>query len=123
MVLEDLLGDEGDVDDLLPVDAGDRVEVDPQLVRMVEVLRLYRVGVEVDAAEVHDPREVGGVADHHLLGRAARRVVQLGDLDPVGPVAGARFWKNASSSMPLTKRLRIIGRPATPRRAPSATDR
>ena len=40
-----------------------------------------------------------------------------------GRFSGARFWKTASSVMPLTKRLRIIGRPATPRSAPSATER
>ena len=40
-----------------------------------------------------------------------------------GRFSGARFWKIASSVMPLTKRLRIIGRPATPRSAPSATAR
>ncbi|PQM46217.1 hypothetical protein C1Y40_03621 [Mycobacterium talmoniae] len=40
-----------------------------------------------------------------------------------GRLAGARFWKIASASMPLTKRFRIIGRSATPRSAPSATAR
>ena len=34
---------------------------------------------------------------------------------------GARFWKNASPSAPLTYRFSTIGRPATPRSAPSAT--
>ena len=34
---------------------------------------------------------------------------------------GARFWKNASPSAPLTNRLRTIGRPPAPRSAPSAT--
>ncbi len=40
-----------------------------------------------------------------------------------GRFSGARFWKTASSVMPLTNRLRIIGRSATPRSAPSATAR
>ena len=34
---------------------------------------------------------------------------------------GARFWKNGSPSAPWTNRLSTIGRPATPRSAPSAT--
>ena len=36
---------------------------------------------------------------------------------------GARFWKKASPSAPSTNRLSAIGRPATPRSAPSATAR
>ena len=40
-----------------------------------------------------------------------------------GRELGARFWKKASPSAPLTKRLSAIGRPATPRMAPSATAR
>ena len=40
-----------------------------------------------------------------------------------GRLAGARFWKNASPSAPCTNRLSTIGRPATPRSAPSATAR
>ncbi len=34
---------------------------------------------------------------------------------------GARFWKNASPAAPLTNRLSTMGRPSTPRSAPSAT--
>ena len=49
-------------------DAGHRVEVDPQLVGMVEVLGADRVRVEVDAAEVDDPGEPGGVVDDDLVG-------------------------------------------------------
>ena len=36
---------------------------------------------------------------------------------------GARFWKNGASSAPLTKRLSAMGRPSTPRTAPSETAR
>ena len=40
-----------------------------------------------------------------------------------GWFSGTRFWKNASWSMPFTKRLSTIGRPPAPRSAPSATAR
>ena len=40
-----------------------------------------------------------------------------------GRELGARFWKNGSASAPFTNRLSAIGRPATPRSAPSATAR
>ena len=69
MVLQHAPGDERDLDDLAPRDTGHRVQVDPQLVGMVEVLGEYGVRVEVDAAEVDHPGQVGGVADDHLVGR------------------------------------------------------
>ena len=50
---------------------------------MVEVLGLYGMRVEIDAAEVDDPGERRGVPDHDLLGRRPGGVVQLGDLDPL----------------------------------------
>ncbi len=40
-----------------------------------------------------------------------------------GRDSGARFWKKNGPSAPLTKRLRAIGRPPAPRKAPSATAR
>ena len=40
-----------------------------------------------------------------------------------GRLSGARFWKKNSPSAPLTKRLSAMGRPNTPRTAPSATAR
>ena len=40
-----------------------------------------------------------------------------------GRDSGARFWKKKSPSAPLTKRFSAMGRRATPRMAPSATER
>ena len=40
-----------------------------------------------------------------------------------GLESGARFWKKNSPSAPFTNRFRAMGRPATPRSAPSATAR
>ena len=40
-----------------------------------------------------------------------------------GREVGARFWKKKSPAAPSTNRLRAMGRPATPRSAPSATAR
>ena len=70
-VVEHLPRDIRDVDDLRPVDAGHRVEVDPQLVGMVEVLGAHRMRVEVEASEIDDPRQARGIPDHRLLGRRA----------------------------------------------------
>ena len=66
--VERLARDERDLADLVPLDAGDRVEVHAQLVGVVEVVGADRVRVEVDAAEVDDPRQLRGVADDDLLG-------------------------------------------------------
>src|SRR4029077_16884018 len=50
--LERLVRDQRHLADLLPRDARHRVEVDPQLVGMVEVVGPDRMGIEVDTAEV-----------------------------------------------------------------------
>ena len=86
MVGEHLADDERHLDGLLPRDAGQRVEVDPQLVGAVEVLGEHRVRVEVDAAEVDHPGQPGGVPDDDLLGRGPRAVVQRHRVEPVGLV-------------------------------------
>ena len=65
---------------------GHRVEVDPQLVGMVEVVGADRVRVEVDAAEVDDPGQAGRVADDDLVGRPTGRERELHRLEPGGAV-------------------------------------
>ena len=52
VVLEHLARDERDVNDLAPVDARHRVEVDPKFVGVGEIVGAHRVRIEVDAAEV-----------------------------------------------------------------------
>jgi hypothetical protein len=68
---EDLAGDDGDAADVVPGDAGARVEIDAELVGVVEVGGEDRVRVELHAAEVDDPKEAGGVVDDDLFGGAA----------------------------------------------------
>ena len=76
--------------DVVPRDAGDRVEVDPELVGMVEVVGADRVRVEVDAAEVDHPSERRRVVDHDLVGGSAGRE---GELD--GPDEGRELVRGA----------------------------
>ena len=52
---------------------------------MVQVLGAHRVRVQVDAAEVDDPDELRGVAQHDLVGGPPGGKAQLDRLDPVGP--------------------------------------
>src|SRR5438105_4766740 len=69
--------------------SGDGVEVDPQLVRVVEVVGPHRMRVQVDAPEVDHPRQLRGVAHDDLSSRATRRERELDGLDPVGPRLGS----------------------------------
>ena len=78
---------------------GHRVEIDPQLVGMVEVLGAHRVRVELEAAEVGHPGEAGGVARHDLVGRPARGEARARpSRSSPGATSGARFWKKDSPS-------------------------
>ena len=79
---------EGHPPDIVPGDAGDRVEVDAKLVGVVEVGGPDGVRVEVDAAEVDDPGERGGILDHDLVGGSPGRERQLDRPDPVRPLVG-----------------------------------
>ena len=94
MIFEHLACDERDVEDLSPADPGHRVQVDAQLVGMVEVVGAHRMRVEVHAAQVHRPDQPGGVVQHRLLGRGARRVLELGNGDEVGPVRRRTLLEN-----------------------------
>ena len=88
MVFEHLAGDERDIDDLRPVDARHRVEVDAKLVGVIEVFGAHGMRIEVEAAEVHDPRQSRGIPDHRLFGGGAGGVVQGGGVDEGGMVLG-----------------------------------
>jgi hypothetical protein len=82
-------GHHGHVYDLLPPHPRHRIEIDPQLVRVIKVGRAHRMRVEVYAAEVGHPGQHGRVAGHDLLGGAPGREAQLDRLDPGRP-AGRR---------------------------------
>ena len=86
--LQRVARDERHLADLRPRDAGHRVEVDPQLVGVVEVLGADRVRVEVEAAEVRDPGEAGGLVEHDLVGGPAGREGERRRPDPLGRVVG-----------------------------------
>ena len=79
-------GHQGHVPDLRPFDARHRVQVDPELVRVVQVVGAHRMRVQVDAAEVDHPRQRGLVGDHHLVRGAAGGEPELDGTDPVRPL-------------------------------------
>ena len=87
---------------VVPRHAGHRVEVDPQLVGMVEVLGPDRVRVEVDAAEVGDPGEPGRVVEDDLVGRPAGRERQR--RGPDASRAGSRAPASGRTAPPRRRR-------------------
>ena len=67
---------------LWPLHAGHGIEVHAQLVGMVEVLGAHRMRMQLQAGEVGEPRERGGVAWHDLLRGATRGEAQRNHVDP-----------------------------------------
>ena len=90
-LLEHLLRDARDLDDLRPLDAGHRIEIDAQLVGAIHVLAAHRVRVEIDAAEVHQLRELRDVVDDDLLGVRPDGNVNVAISIQSGRFAATRF--------------------------------
>ena len=127
VLFEDGFDFEGDGADVGPVDAGTGVEVDAELVGVVEVGGADGMRVELDAAEVDDPGEAGGVVDDDLFGGAAGGKGEGDGAEEGWEVRwGALLVEGlglAVGQAPLTKRLRTMGRSRMPWRAPGATAR
>jgi hypothetical protein len=70
------------------VGAGLRVDVDPQLVRVVDVRPPRGPRVEVDRPEVRGPRDLRELGHAELVRVAARRERDARDLDPLRPALG-----------------------------------
>ena len=63
----------GDAANIVPTDAGNRIEIDAQFVGMIEIAGAHRVRVQFDAAKVHDPGKPGCVIDYDFFGGSAGR--------------------------------------------------
>ena len=81
-IIEHSSSDCGDFLDLLPRDAGHRIEVDAQLVRMIEILGSHRMWMQLEASEIREPRERRRVARHDFLRSPTRGEAQLDHFDP-----------------------------------------
>ena len=73
---------------VVPITPGPGIEIDAQLVGMIEIAGAHRMRMQLDAAEVHDPREPSRIVDHDLFGGAARGKRQRHRAQPLGPVVG-----------------------------------
>jgi hypothetical protein len=92
------MDDESDLPHLRPLHTGTGIEIDPQLVRMVQIAGSHGVRVEVDAGQVDDPRQRGGVIDDHLVGGAPGREGELYRSD---------VWRQVLGRALLEERLTI----------------
>ena len=84
-IREHVPGHQGDCDDLWPTDAGNRIQIHPQLIGMIKVVGADRVRIEVDAAQVRHPDELRRIPDDDLLRGPPGGEAQLDRLDPVRP--------------------------------------
>jgi hypothetical protein len=69
VLLEDLAGRDGHLPHRVEGHTGLRVEIHPQLVGMVDVAASHRPRVQVDAAEIDGPHDVGEVDRAELAGK------------------------------------------------------
>jgi len=77
---------------VVPFDAGYRIEIDPQLVGVIEITRAHGVRMQLDAAEIHDPREAGRVVDDNSSAVRPDGKESVTVLSHSGRLSGARFW-------------------------------
>ncbi len=67
---------------LRPCHARHRIEVHPQLVRVIQILGADRMRVQLEAGQVREPGERRGVARHHFVGASSRWKAKRYHLDP-----------------------------------------
>src|SRR5438552_16645844 len=83
-LVEHLFAGERDLADVRPGVAFRRIEVDEQVVRLRHRVDARVPGVQLDAAEVRDPGEAGGVGDHGEVRLVPARVADVDGLEPFG---------------------------------------
>ena len=76
---------------ILPTDAWSRIQIDTQLIRVVQVRGAHRMRMQLNATEVNDPRESGGVIDYNFLRDPTRRKRQRRGTQPNRPVRRRAF--------------------------------
>ena len=97
---------------LHPLDAGNGIEVDSQLVGMVQIFGANGMRVQLEAGEIGEPGERGGVTRHDLVGGPARREPERDDLDPRGPGFGRALLVEGLRRDPIGVADQHVGTPA-----------
>jgi hypothetical protein len=76
---------------LVPLHSGHWVEVDPQLVRMIQVVGSNWMGMQLQATEIGEPGECRRIAGNYFVRASARGKPEGYDLDPARPGGGGPF--------------------------------
>ncbi len=85
-LLKDRLHLERDGAHLAPAHARTGIEVDPQLIRMIQVARAHRMWMQLEASEVDDPRQSRRVVDDDFFRGASRWKRERDGAQPRGPI-------------------------------------
>ncbi len=84
-IVERRVDDLRDLAKLIPADARHRIEIDPQLVRVIEIVGTYRMRVQFEAGEVRHPGQTCRITRHDFLRVATGRKAQRDDVNPGRP--------------------------------------
>ncbi|MFZ0296739.1 MAG: hypothetical protein WAM13_00170 [Candidatus Sulfotelmatobacter sp.] len=91
-LIEKTLHFKRDAANIVPTDAGNRIQIDAQFIGMIEIAGAHRMRVQFDAAKVHNPGKSGCIIDPNFFGGTAGRERQSDSPQPVWTrVSGARF--------------------------------
>jgi len=93
-VIEHLADDHRHLPDIGEAGGRRRVEVDPELVRAVDILGADGPGIEIDAAQVHHPGKVVEAVADDKVGTTAAGKLDQSVVTPVG-----RLWGRASDQV------------------------
>src|SRR6266536_740355 len=70
--------------DLIPRHAWNRIEIDPEFVGMVEIIRSNRMRMKLEAGEIGHPDQRGRIPRNDFFGGSPRRKSKRDDVDPRG---------------------------------------
>ena len=121
--LEQRLHFESDRAHVRPTHAGSRIEIDPQLVGMIEIAGAHRVRMQLDAAQIDDPRQPRRIIDHNFFRRAAGRKGQRHRSQPVRALGRRALLIKRLAFGAIDKALENDGTIPNPGSAPGATER
>jgi hypothetical protein len=91
------------------VGAGYRIEIEVDVIGPIHVVASGIPGIEIDAAEIHEPQKRGKVLNDGKVDYVPGGVLDRTEPDPLGP-AGALFMKKNSASAPFGYRFMTMAR-------------
>ncbi len=90
---------------------------------MLKIAGTHRVWMQLDAAQVHNPRKSRCVIDYDFFRFASRRKRQRHRSQPRGPIGGGAFLIERLAFGAIDEAFENHGAIADPSQSPGATDR